>query len=144
MPFGGMIVVGIALAAVVLILAAGLSTLFIGGDVITYNYPKFFHHDIPFPSIGDVFYLCVYPCLIAGILLLIRRRTPGRDRDSLIDSLIVTVGFGLLSWEFLIAPYARDYTLSLPVKLVSMAWIHDALVSLACATICLRILHNSK
>ena len=33
MPIGGMIVVGIALAAVVLILAAGLSTLFIGGDV---------------------------------------------------------------------------------------------------------------
>jgi hypothetical protein len=29
---GGMIVVGIALAAVVLILAAGLSTLWIGGD----------------------------------------------------------------------------------------------------------------
>jgi tryptophan-rich sensory protein len=33
MPISGMIVVGIALAAVVLILAAGLSTLFIGGDV---------------------------------------------------------------------------------------------------------------
>jgi len=33
MNVGGMIVVGIALAAVVLILAAGLSTLFIGGDV---------------------------------------------------------------------------------------------------------------
>lgn len=33
MPIGGVIVVAIALAAVVLILAAGLSTLFIGGDV---------------------------------------------------------------------------------------------------------------
>jgi hypothetical protein len=33
MPIGGLIVVGIALAAVVLILAAGLSTLFVGGDV---------------------------------------------------------------------------------------------------------------
>jgi hypothetical protein len=33
MPTGGLIVVGIALAAVVAILAAGLSTLFIGGDV---------------------------------------------------------------------------------------------------------------
>jgi hypothetical protein len=29
---GGLIVVGVALAAVMLILAAGLSTLFIGGD----------------------------------------------------------------------------------------------------------------
>jgi hypothetical protein len=33
MPIGGLIVVGIALAAVVLILAAGLSTLFVGGGV---------------------------------------------------------------------------------------------------------------
>ena len=33
MSVGGGIVVGIALAAVVLILAAGLSTLFIGGEV---------------------------------------------------------------------------------------------------------------
>jgi tryptophan-rich sensory protein len=33
MNVGGMIVVGIALAAVVLILGAGLSTLFVGGDV---------------------------------------------------------------------------------------------------------------
>ena len=33
MPIGGVIVVAVALAAVVLILAAGLSTLFIGGDV---------------------------------------------------------------------------------------------------------------
>src|SRR5690348_11297746 len=42
--------------------------LFISGDVITYNYERFFHHEIPFPSIGDAFYLSVYPCLIAGIL----------------------------------------------------------------------------
>ena len=33
MPAGGLIVVGIALAAVAAILAAGLSTLWMGGDV---------------------------------------------------------------------------------------------------------------
>jgi diguanylate cyclase (GGDEF)-like protein/PAS domain S-box-containing protein len=101
--------------------AAG-QALFILGDVITYNYPRLFHTEIPFPSIGDVFYLSVYPCLIAGILLLIRHRTPGRDRDSLIDSAIVAIGLGLLSWEFLMAPYARDFTLTMLVKLTSMAY----------------------
>jgi peptidoglycan/LPS O-acetylase OafA/YrhL len=30
--------------------------------------------------------------LITGILLLIRQRHPGKDRDSLIDSLIITIG----------------------------------------------------
>jgi diguanylate cyclase (GGDEF)-like protein/PAS domain S-box-containing protein len=104
------------------VLVAVGQALFIAGDVITYNYPKLFGSDIPFPSIGDVFYLGVYPCLIAGILVMIRRRSPARDRDSLIDSLIVTIGVGLLSWTFLMAPYAHDHTLSLPVKLVSIAY----------------------
>ena len=67
-------------------------TFFIFGDLITYNYKNLFGHDIPFPSVGDVAYLAVYPCLIAGILVLVRSRTPGRDRDSLIDSLIVAIG----------------------------------------------------
>src|SRR5205807_7315167 len=94
--------------------------LFISGDVITYNYPKLFGTEIPFPSVGDIFYLAVYPCLVTGILLLIRRRRPGKDRDSLIDSLIITIGAGILSWEFLVAPYAHDHTLSMPVRLVSI------------------------
>ena len=101
--------------------ALGL-TLFISGDFITYNYKQLFGHDIPFPSVGDVLYLAVYPCLIAGILVLIKRRSPGRDRDSLLDSLIITIGAGLYSWVFLMAPYAHDHTLSPLVKVVSIAY----------------------
>jgi PAS domain S-box-containing protein len=97
-------------------------TLFVCGDVITYNYNKFFGTEPPFPSIGDVFYLSVYPFLVAGILLMIRRRSPGGDRASLIDSLIVAVGVGAISWVFLIAPYFRDETLSLPQRLVAMGY----------------------
>src|SRR5262245_1816068 len=82
-------------------------TLFVAGDVITYNYEKFFNAPLPFPSIGDVLYLSVYPCLIAGILLLVRKRSPGRDREGLIDSLIVAVGIGVISWSFLMGPIAH-------------------------------------
>ena len=92
--------------------------LFVGGDVITYNYKSLFGGEAPFPSIGDLFYLLVYPFLVVGILLLIRRRTPGGDRVSLVDSLIVGVGVGALSWVLLIAPNVRDETLSLAQKLV--------------------------
>src|SRR5438309_3668984 len=104
-----------------LMLAAGLS-LFVIGDVITTNYSSLFHHQVHSPSLSDAFYLSVYPLLSAGILLMIRRRTPGRDRDSLIDSLIVAIGLGLVAWEFVMAPYARDLTLALPVRIVSMAY----------------------
>ncbi|MBI2238929.1 MAG: PAS domain-containing protein, partial [Actinobacteria bacterium] len=96
--------------------------LFVGGDVITYNYDRFFGTDPPFPSIGDLFYLSVYPFLVAGILLLVRRRSPGGDRNSLIDSLIVGIGVGTISWVFLIAPYAHDPTLTLVQKLVAMGY----------------------
>jgi diguanylate cyclase (GGDEF)-like protein/PAS domain S-box-containing protein len=104
-----------------LLFAVG-QALFIAGDVITYNYQRLFHVDIPFPSVGDAFYLAVYPCLIAGILVLIHRRNPSRDRDSLIDSLMIAVGLGLLSWTFLMAPYAHDHTLSAGAKVISMAY----------------------
>jgi PAS domain S-box-containing protein len=98
-------------------------TLFIVGDIITYNYERFFGvEQAPFPSIGDALYLSVYPFLVAGILLLIRRRSPGRDRASLIDSLIVSVGVGALSWVFLIAPYVHDPSLTLVQKLAAIGY----------------------
>ena len=96
--------------------------LFVAGDVITYNYDRFFGTAPPFPSIGDLLYLSVYPFLIAGVLLLVRQRSPGRDRASLIDSLIIAIGIGTLSWVFLLAPYAHDQSLTLLEKLTAMAY----------------------
>ena len=97
-------------------------TLFVAGDVITYNYDKFFGTDLPFPSIGDVLYLSVYPCLIAGILLLVRHRNPGKDREGLIDSLIVAIGIGTVSWVFLMSPIARQFDSTWLQRIVSMSY----------------------
>ena len=96
--------------------------LFVSGDVLAYNYTRLFGGELPFPSIADVFYLGVYPSLMAGMLLIIRRRSPGRDRSSLIDSLIVTIGVGTISWVFLMAPYVHDGSLPLATKLVSILY----------------------
>ena len=101
--------------------AAG-QALFVCGDIITYNYESFFHTALPFPSIGDALYLSVYPCLIVGLLLLVRSRNPGRDRASLIDSLIITIGIGTLFWVYLIAPNARETDFTLLQKLVAMGY----------------------
>jgi signal transduction histidine kinase len=103
--------------------------LFVAGDVLAYNYERLFGRPLPFPSIADVLYLAVFPCIVAGLLLLIRRRNAGRDWASLIDSLIIAIGLGLLSWVFLIAPYAHDGSLSAQTKLTSMAYpLMDLLV----------------
>jgi diguanylate cyclase (GGDEF)-like protein/PAS domain S-box-containing protein len=99
------------------------------GDMIFYVHEYLLRQEPPFPSVADVFYLATYPCLIVGLLLLVKRRTPGRDRASLVDALIVAVSMGLLSWEFLMVPYLRDPGLTLLERLTSLAYpMMDVLV----------------
>ncbi len=77
--------------------------------VYTYSYPKYIlHGEVPFPSIGDAIYLTVYPAQMLGLLLLVRRRNPQRNRNTLIDAAILTLGLSLLSWILQIAPYIHD------------------------------------
>jgi diguanylate cyclase (GGDEF)-like protein/PAS domain S-box-containing protein len=103
------------------LIALGLA-LFVAGDVIAYNYKALLGTALPSPSLADPVYLAVYPVTVAGLLLLIRRRNPGRDFASLVDATIVTIGLALLSWVFLMAPYAHDPSLHLGAKLVSIAY----------------------
>ena len=103
------------------LIACGLTT-FVAGDVLAYNYQRFFGGTLPFPSVADGFYLATGPLLIAGLVLLVRKRTPARNRAALVDALIVSTSAGALSWTLLIAPYAHDATLSVPTKLTSVAY----------------------
>ena len=96
--------------------------LFVVGDILAYNYQRLFGGALPSPSIADPFHLAFYPLLIAGLLLLLRERNYARDRAALIDALITTVALASLAWVYLMAPYADDPTLSLPTKLVSIAY----------------------
>ena len=104
-----------------LLFALGQALFFLG-DVYTYLYPKLLGHEVPFPSIGDGLYLAMYPVLMVGVLIIVRRRNPEGDRAGVIDALIITVGVGLLSWFFLMAPYVHDATLSPLAKGVSIAY----------------------
>ena len=103
--------------------AAGLGA-FTAGDIYYYTLPHFLNHDVvpTFPSLGDGFYLLVYPLLVAGVILLIRRRNPGGDRAGLIDALIITTSLAMLSWAYLIVPYFHQPGLSLIRKVFSVAY----------------------
>src|SRR5437879_11167766 len=87
-------------------LFAGGMFVFLVGDVFYYTLPCFTHQPVPVPSTGDVFYLSVYPLLIAGVALLIRYRNHAPDQGGLLDSLIISTGVALVAWVFLILPYA--------------------------------------
>ena len=91
--------------------------LFWAGDIYTYSYRILFGADVPFPSVGDALYLAVYPALMVGLVLLVKRRNPKRDRSALIDAAILTLGVGLLSWVFLIAPN---------IHLTGLTWLQQA------------------
>ncbi len=104
------------------------------GDVYTYSYPQLIlHHEVPFPSIGDALYLMVYPLQMLGLLLLVRRRNPQRNRNTLIDAAILTLGLSLLSWILQIAPYLHEGEMGLLPKLVSVAYPLGDILLLAAA-----------
>jgi diguanylate cyclase (GGDEF)-like protein/PAS domain S-box-containing protein len=107
--------------------------LFWLGDLYTYSYPLLLDREVPFPSLGDAFYIAVYPALIAGVLILQRRRNRRGDRGSAIDAAIMTVGLALPSWVWLIAPYVHDHSLTTIGRLVSVAYPMGDVLLLAVA-----------
>ena len=93
--------------------ASADATFYVAHDVL---------HQEQFPALADLLYLAHYPILMAGLLLLVRQRTPRGDRAGLIDAAVIALGAGLLSWVFLIGPLASDANLSALVKLASVAY----------------------
>jgi diguanylate cyclase (GGDEF)-like protein len=101
-------------------LAAG-QLLFVIGDLLFDLHARVWGTDA-FPSSADGFYLAGYLPLAAGLVLLIRARTPGRDRASLIDAAIIATGLGLLSWVFLMKPAAIDSSLTVVGRVIAVAY----------------------
>jgi diguanylate cyclase (GGDEF)-like protein/PAS domain S-box-containing protein len=110
-----------------LLLAAALAS-FTAGQV-SFLIAQLIGAQLPFPSFADVLYLLTYPLYAGGLLTFIWWRTPDGDRRSLIDALILTAGLGLLSWTYLILPYAHNESLTWLQKGVAMAYpLGDVLI----------------
>jgi diguanylate cyclase (GGDEF)-like protein/PAS domain S-box-containing protein len=103
------------------LLVAGVIVFIVGDNLYSLRHYVQHAKDL-FPSYVDVVYLAIYPLLIVGLTLLVRRRTPGRDRASVVDAAIVTCGLGLVSWMVLVVPYVRTGGLSLVERLTSIAY----------------------
>jgi len=95
--------------------------LFVAGDVLWVLYARVWHIN-PWPSWADVLYLAGYPVLGAGLWLLLRSRTSARRLPAFLDAAIVSTAMGVLAWVYYMQPLAQDPSLSLPERLISLAY----------------------
>ena len=91
----------------------------------------------PFPSIGDVFFLCFYPLTFAAALTVVRaaaaRVAWGRVA---LDATILTLGFGAFFWYFVIAPTAAQRDPDVLKLVVTQSYIAlNGILLLACAVL---------
>ena len=102
------------------VLAVGVAFWAVGMGL--YSWSRHANAIPPFPSFADVAFLASYP-LIAGALLMFAR-SRGRERrpTALLDSAIVTLGVGLLSWVFLIQPLWLAQGQPTLTRLVALAY----------------------
>ena len=78
--------------------------------------------ELPYPSFIDGIYLSGYVVRSVALHLMNQARTRHQDLSGWIDSLIIGCGAGLLSWIYLMEPYADNTSLSLLVRAVSIAY----------------------
>ena len=111
-----------------ILIALGLISYTIGE--FFFYYPQLAEgHEAAVPSIADPFYLVLYPCLAGGLIVFVRRQSPGGDRPALLDGMIITVGVALLTWVFLIQPYVNDRSIGFAERATSIAYpLGDVLV----------------
>lgn len=74
------------------------------------------------PARADIAYLVAYPLLAAGIASLVRHRRAATDPGTLIDSAIVTLGAGLISWVFVADPILDDTSRTVASRAVAVAY----------------------
>jgi hypothetical protein len=79
-------------------------------------------NDQGFPSLADVLWLALYPLLIAGIAMIIRRRSARVDWAALVDATTITTGLGLLCWVFLIRPAVLGEADTMIARIVVIAY----------------------
>lgn len=103
-----------------LLMAMG-QVAWVSGDAL-YSWYEDVRQVDPFPSPADGLYLAAYPLLGAGLAVLIRVRRRGPDAAGLIDSTIVTIVFGLLTWVIVGDPIINGTSAPVIDRLVAVAY----------------------
>jgi diguanylate cyclase (GGDEF)-like protein len=84
------------------LLAAGMSCWILG--LALFSWHTHARAIASFPSLADVAFLAAYPLLASALVMFARSRGRERRPTALLDSVILTLGVGLVSWVFLVQP----------------------------------------
>ena len=76
----------------------------------------------PFPSVADVLFLSMYPCLAVGLALMVRHRNATRELSSLLDAAIVSIGAAVVTWVLVGSPMLADVEMTALAGWVSIAY----------------------
>src|SRR5262245_21799771 len=84
----------------------------------------------PFPSLADLGFLALYPCLAMGLRGLLPARLPGRPQPTVVlDATLVTFTAAALTYELPVAPLLERGGAFLPLA-TSVAWAAIGIVVL--------------
>jgi diguanylate cyclase len=93
--------------------------------------------EVPSPNLADAFWLGLYPCLIAGLAVLVYRRSADDDAGWIVASTaistVITIGMGLVAWELVIVPQAVLRNISVTQLMVVTGYPMGDLVLIALA-----------
>ena len=125
-------------------LALGVLTDTLGQTIWTF-YAQVLHQPTPFPSWADASYLCTYPLLLIGILLLPKGAMSAAAKTRLsIDGLVIMTGAFTFSWFFVLGPTMMQGGESLLAKAVGTAYPFEDLLLIGALVILLGHLNDRR
>ncbi len=101
------------------LVAVGIGSWVVG--MVLFSWESYSNAVVAVPSLGDVAFLASYLLFAAAILMFARNL--GRELwPALLDSAILTLSVGLLSWVFLVQPIWDDQGVPVLTRLVTLAY----------------------
>ena len=110
--------------------------LTVAGDVV-YDVYLYHFQEEPFPSVADVLYLASYIAVITALVILVRRRQPGRNRETWIDTAVMTVAAACVVATVVIMPMLTD---SAAPELATMIALAYPLLDVVVLSVLIRLL----
>ena len=91
------------------------------GDIVYDVYLYRFQVE-PFPSLADVLYLGSYVALIGALAVLVHRRAPGRNRETWIDTAVMTLAAACVVATVVIMPLLTESAAPTLTTVISVAY----------------------